>query len=145
MSAETKYYQKSIITSPLPGVPPGVSWYSLGDGSGIAEVSNPEAIVYLDQKIKLAVGGISPLTAEDYAKKKSEPVKPRRRVTEVPMQSIRADNVVLGADPAVGSSPVADFKPESSKPEPRVTQVASAPRTGVPPAGISSTGAFEEP
>lgn len=140
----TKHYRKSIITSPLTGCPSGVSWISVGDGSGIAEVSNEKAQEFLDSKIRACRGGIDAITQEEFEAKKNSPSK-RRFVTEVQVERppLRAqDQLVPRADGSQvqSFSATADAKP-SSAPK------AGEPNVGTAPTGIISQipGSLEEP
>ena len=139
-----KYYQKSIITSPLTGMPRGVTWISVGDGSGVAEVSSPDAQAFLDGKIKACRGGINAITAEEFEQKKSSPLK-RRFVTEVRVpQSPPLSGLV--APPADGSG-VASFSVTPAEAKPSRAPEADAPSVGSAPTGVvpPSAGFLEEP
>lgn len=141
-----KHYIKSIITSPLAGSPVTLRWISVGDGSGIAEVTDPATIAFLDAKVRSCKGGISNLSPEDYAKKKAAPARPRRYVTSVPQDSIRHDRArdvagVAGAE----SGKQFGFKAAAAQAEATKPDASASPVMGTPPAGVVPARSLEEP
>ncbi len=143
---EAKHYSKSIITSPLAGSPVSLRWISVGDGSGIAEVTDAATIAFLEMKVKSCRGGISHLTPEEYAKKKSAPARPRRYVTSVPQDSIRHDRARDVAGVAgVESGKQFGFKAASTQTEATKPDASASPVMGTPPAGVVPARSLEEP
>lgn len=83
----TRYYHKSVVSSPIFGLPLRVQWIPIGNGDGIAEESRDDMNVALQAKIKAGVGGLSELTEEQFLEKKKLLAIPRRFVTEDPRHS----------------------------------------------------------
>ena len=77
----TAYFRKNNATTPVIGVSGGVNWIRFGDNEAVAEVTSQKTIDILSDKARRRVGGISVITAEEYAEKKTIPVTPRKPVT----------------------------------------------------------------
>lgn len=126
----TRYYHKSVISSPIFGLPLRVQWIPIGNGDGIAEESRDDMNAAMQAKIKAGVGGLSELSEEQFLEKKKLLAIPRKFVTEDPRR----------VTPRIMNVRVAGFGKSSN----RADQAAASP-AGKSDSSASSGSASSQP
>ena len=99
----TRYYHKSVISSPIFGLPFRVQWLPIDNGHGITSESRDDMNAALQAKIAAGVGGLTELTEAEFLEKKKLSEIPRRFTVDDP-RFVR---------PRVMNLRVSGFKPRS--------------------------------
>lgn len=81
---EAAFFHKAVLAYRVYGLPRNINWIEISGGDGVIEVNDPALIEVMRDKVKKGIGGLTEITAEQFAEKKTLPPTPRRLVTGVP-------------------------------------------------------------